>query len=99
MSFHREKGLPLISLRPFNIYGPRQIHPCAVQIMAINALTDKNITIHGDGRQIRAWCYVEDYVDATILALENNDAFGNIFNIGNPEATITILELAEKIRS
>lgn len=98
MSFYKEKGLPAVSLRPFNIYGPRQIHPCAVQIMGLNALTGRDIIVHGKGSQIRAWCYVEDYVDATIMALEKKEAVGGLFNIGNPKATITILELAEKIK-
>jgi nucleoside-diphosphate-sugar epimerase len=98
MSFFREKKLPVVSLRPFNIYGPRQIHPCAVQIMALKAVAGEDITVHGDGSQVRAWCYVEDYVDATVLAVENDKASGQLFNIGNPKATLTILELAKKIR-
>lgn len=98
MSFAREKNLSITSLRPFNIYGPRQIHPCAVQIMALNALRGEDIVVHNRGKQIRAWCYVEDYVDATILALKNDKAIGELFNIGNSKATVTIAEIAKRIK-
>lgn len=98
MSFAREKGLSITSLRPFNIYGPRQIHPCAVQTMSLNALRGKDIVVHNKGKQFRAWCYVEDYVDATIIAIEKKKAEGELFNIGNSRALVTIKELAERIK-
>ena len=53
--------------------------------------------MHGDGNQIRAWCYVDDFVDCLTRCIENPDAIGHSFNIGNARAVITILGLAESV--
>jgi nucleoside-diphosphate-sugar epimerase len=97
MAYHRQCGLPVTSLRPFNVYGPRQVGEGAIQIFVRQALDGLSLTVQGDGAQIRSWCYVEDVVDATLLALERHDAVGRCFNIGNPRATITVLDLACRI--
>jgi nucleoside-diphosphate-sugar epimerase len=96
-AFHREHGLPVVSLRPFNIYGPRQVGEGAVQIFSRLALRNERITVHNDGRQIRSWCYVDDLVDGLVLCLARKQAVGEVFNIGNPWQTVTVLSLAEKI--
>jgi UDP-glucose 4-epimerase len=96
-AFHREHGLPVVSLRPFNIYGPRQVGEGAVQIFSRLALRNERITVHNDGRQIRAWCYVDDLVDGLVSCLDCRQAVGEVFNIGNPWQTVTVLSLAEKI--
>lgn len=96
-AFHREHGLPVISVRPFNIYGPRQVGEGAVQIFSRLALRDQRITVHNDGRQIRAWCYVDDLVEGLLLCLDSPQAVGEVFNLGNPWQTVTVLSLAEKI--
>ncbi len=57
----------------------------------------KNIEIHGEGDQIRSWCYIDDMVDGIDLCLTNKKAVGEVINIGNPKGTITISSLAEKI--
>lgn len=98
-SYHKEFGLPTISIRPFNIYGPGQIGEGAIHNFIKRAINNEDILIHGDGDQIRSWCYVDDVVDGVLLCLENEQAIGQVFNIGNPRATITILSLAEKIKS
>ncbi|KKG31713.1 NAD-dependent epimerase/dehydratase family protein [Methanosarcina mazei] len=98
-SYHKEFGLPVISIRPFNIYGPGQIGEGAIHNFIKRAINNEDILIHGDGDQIRSWCYVEDIVDGIMLCLENEMGIGQVFNIGNPRATITILSLAEKIKS
>ena len=54
--------------------------------------------IHGDGSQIRAWCYVDDMVAGTLACLERPNAVGQAFNIGNPRATVTIYDLALRIK-
>jgi dTDP-4-amino-4,6-dideoxygalactose transaminase len=54
--------------------------------------------IHGDGSQIRSWCYVDDMVAGTLACLEHPDAVGQAFNIGNPRATVTIYDLALRIK-
>jgi dTDP-glucose 4,6-dehydratase len=96
-SYHKEFGLPVVSVRPFNIYGPGQVGEGAIHIFVNNAIENKDIQIHGDGDQIRSWCYVDDIVDAILVSLEKKEAIGEVFNIGNPKGTITILNLAEKI--
>jgi UDP-glucose 4-epimerase len=96
-AYYREHGVPTVTLRPFNIYGPAQTGEGAMQIFIRRALAGDTITIHGDGTQIRAWCYVDDMVSALMLALENPRAVGESFNIGNPRAVTTIFGLAETV--
>jgi dTDP-glucose 4,6-dehydratase len=96
-SYYKTRGYPAVSIRPFNIYGPGQIGEGAIQIFIKNAVKNKKIEIHGDGDQIRSWCYIDDLIDGTMLCLTNKKAIGEIFNIGNPKGTITISSLAEKI--
>lgn len=97
-SYHKEFGLPTISIRPFNIYGPGQIGEGAIHNFIKRAINNEDILVHGDGDQIRSWCYVDDIVEGVLLCLENEKCVGQVFNIGNPRATITILSLAEKVR-
>ena len=89
--------LPVVSIRPFNIYGPWQVGEGAVQNFITKAVNNMDIPITGDGSQIRAWCYIEDLVDAVISCMGIEEAKGKTFNIGNPDGTITILALAKKI--
>ena len=96
-SYYKTRGYPAVSIRPFNIYGPGQIGEGAIQIFIKNAVRNKDIEIHGEGDQIRSWCYIDDMIDGTMLCLENKKAIGEIFNIGNPKGTVTITSLAEKI--
>ncbi len=96
-SYFKTRGYPAVSIRPYNIYGPGQIGEGAIQIFIKNAVLDKDIHIHGDGDQIRAWCYIDDMIEGTLLCLANKKAVGEIYNIGNPKGTITISSLAEKI--
>ncbi len=96
-SYFKQFGFPSVTIRPFNIYGPGQIGEGAIHIFIKNAVLNKNIEVHGDGDQIRSWCYIDDMVDGIELCLTNKKAVGEIFNIGNPKGTITISSLAEKI--
>ena len=96
-SYYKEFGYPGITIRPFNIYGPGQVGEGAIQIFIKNAVRNKSIEIHGDGDQIRSWCYIDDMIQGTILCLSKKKAIGEIFNIGNPKGTVTISSLAEKI--
>ena len=95
--YYWEHNMPIISLRPFNIYGPGQVGEGAIQIFTTNALTNDDIVITGDGVQIRSWCYITDFLDAVESCLTRKKIIGNSFNIGNPQATVTIFELAKKI--
>ena len=96
-SYYHEFGVPAVTVRPFNIYGPNQVGVGAIHHFIRRALTDKDVEIHGDGSQIRAWCYISDIVDALLLILESPVAIGQVFNIGNPRSTVTIFDLAKNI--
>lgn len=96
-SFYQAKKLPIVSVRPFNIYGPGQVGEGAIRGFILRAIKNQRIEIHGDGSQIRSWCYLDDLVDGVLLVAENPKAVGEVFNIGNPQATITILMLAKEI--
>jgi len=96
-AYYSEFGLPVVSVRPFNIYGPGQVGESAMHVFIDNAVKNKDLIIYGDGSVIRAWCYIDDFVDAILLILNNNRSIGNVFNIGNPKGTITVNQLAEKI--
>ncbi|MDD5530063.1 MAG: NAD-dependent epimerase/dehydratase family protein [bacterium] len=97
-SYYKEFGIPVVSFRPFNIYGPGQVGEGAIHTFIKHAINNQNIEIHGDGDQLRSWCYIDDMVNAIFLSFTNEKAVGEVFNIGNPRGTITILSLAEKIK-
>lgn len=97
-AYHEELGLPTVSVRPFNVYGPGQVGGGAIRAFIERALAGEDLVIHGDGSQIRAWCYVEDMVDAVLLCLERPEAVGQSFNIGNPRSAATIYDLATRIK-
>src|SRR6266566_743860 len=97
-AYHDEFGLPAVTLHPFNVFGPGQIGGGAIRAFIEAALAGRDLTIHGDGQQIRAWTYVDDMVDGALLCLERPEAVGQTFNIGNPRATVTIGELARTIK-
>ena len=96
-AYHREFDMPTVTLRPFNVYGPGQVGEGAIHRFVVNALHDRDIEIHGDGTQIRAWCYVDDMVEGILLAMEHPKAVGQSFNIGNARAVVTIYGLANTI--
>jgi len=96
-AYHQEYGLPTVCLRPFNCYGPRQVGEGAIHYFIKQAVAGEPVTVHNDGSQIRAWCYVDDLVDALCRSLVLDAAAGESFNIGNPGATTTIRGLAEEV--
>lgn len=96
-AYYKQYKLPVVTVRPFNVYGPGQTGEGAIQIFIKRALKNEDIHIDGDGSQIRAWCYVDDFVDCLIRCVENPNAIGESFNIGNARAVITILGLAQLV--
>jgi len=96
-AYFKEFNLPAVIVRPFNIYGPGQVGEGAVHVFIKRALENLDLEIHGDGDQIRSWCYIDDMLKGVLLCLEKDQAQGQIFNIGNPRGTVTITSLAEKI--
>ena len=96
-SYHCQYGLRAVTVRPFNVYGPGQVGEGAIHHFVIKAIMNDPLVIHGEGNQIRSWCFVDDMVDGIVLCLEREEATGEVFNIGNPRGTTTILGLAEKV--
>jgi UDP-glucose 4-epimerase len=97
IAYWQEKKLPCTVVRPFNVYGPGQVGEGALRTFVMRAVRDLPIEIHGDGTQIRAWCYVDDMVDATLLAMWHPAAIGQTFNVGNQRAVTTIYGLANTV--
>lgn len=96
-SFFKEYNLPVVSVRPFNVYGPGQVGEGAIHVFVKKAINNEQIQIHGEGDQIRSWCYIDDFIDGILLCLQKEEAIGHSLNIGNPRGTITINHLAELI--
>jgi len=96
-AYHQEFGLPTVTLRPFNVYGPGQVGEGAIRTFILRALKDQDIEIHGDGNQIRAWCYVDDFIDGLLLAMSHPRAIGESLNIGNSRAVVTVFGLAQTV--
>lgn len=96
-SYHRETGMPSVTVRPFNVFGPRRVGAHAIRSFVFNALQGKPLELHGDGSQIRSWCYIEDFCDGLVAMITRTEAIGEDFNIGNPQNTLTVQQLAQKI--
>ncbi len=96
MAYHRRFGVDVGIVRIFNTYGPR-LDACdgrVVSNLLTQALAGEPLTVYGDGRQTRSFCYVDDEVDG-ILRLAASDLVGPV-NIGNP-AEHTMLELVDTV--
>ena len=96
--YYRQHKLKIKIARIFNTYGPR-MHPNDGRVVSnfiIQALKNKDITIYGDGKQTRSFCFVDDLIGAMLLIMNTEDDFTGPINIGNPEEH-TIQEIAEKI--
>jgi UDP-glucose 4-epimerase len=97
-AYHDELSLPAVTVHPFNVYGPGQIGGGAIRAFIETALAGRDLVVHGDGSQIRAWCYVDDMVAASLLCLERPEAVGQSFNVGNPRSAVTIYDLAQRVK-
>ncbi|MCX7920179.1 MAG: GDP-mannose 4,6-dehydratase [bacterium] len=98
-AYYREKKLPIVIVRFFNICGPRQTGKYGMVLPRFvkAALLNQPITVYGDGNQTRCFCYVGDIVKALILLANKPQAVGQVFNIGSNEE-ISIRHLAEKVK-
>src|SRR5438128_166699 len=84
--YHRQFGLRIKVARIFNTFGPR-MHPNDGRVVSnfiIQALKGEPITVYGEGRQTRAFCYVDDLIDALIRCMDTPDDFVGPVNLGNP---------------
>jgi nucleoside-diphosphate-sugar epimerase len=101
--FHKLYGLETVSLRYFNVYGPRQRFDlqCAyggvITIFTNRLLRDMPPIIFGDGEQTRDFVYIGDVVEANMLALDKKDAAGEAFNIGTG-LNVGVNQIAETLK-
>ena len=97
--FHELYGLPVVALRYFNVFGPRQSanqYAGVISIFINRALKNEPLVIFGDGKQTRDFIYVKDVVKANVLVAESKRANGRVFNVATGKQT-SILELAQKV--
>lgn len=99
-AFHASYGLPTVALRFFNVYGPRQDpsspYSGVISIFASCMSRGERPTIYGDGKQTRDFVYVADVVRALLLACEQDEAVGSVFNVAGGKQT-SILQLVEEL--
>ena len=96
--YNREFGTQIKVIRIFNTYGPN-MDPKDGRVVSnfiLQALNNEDITIYGDGKQTRSFCYVDDLIEGMIRMMGSEDSFYGPVNIGNP-VEFTMLELAEKV--
>ena len=96
--YHRQNGVDIKVIRIFNTYGPN-MNPNDGRVVSnfiVQALKGEDITIYGDGKQTRSFCYVDDLVDGMVRMMNSRDGFTGPVNLGNP-GEFTMLELAEKV--
>jgi len=96
--YHRQNQVRIKVARIFNTYGPR-MHPHDGRVVSnfiVQALNNESITIYGDGKQTRSFCYVDDLVGGLMSLMNSPDEVTGPINIGNP-GEFTMLELAEKV--
>jgi nucleoside-diphosphate-sugar epimerase len=92
-----ECGFECTVVRPFNIYGPRQLGEGAISNFCRAAATGRRLMVQGDGSAIRAWCYIDDFVDAVDRILALDKAAGKVFNIGNMTEVESTIGLARRV--
>jgi UDP-glucuronate decarboxylase len=101
MAYSKQYGLDVRIPRIFNSYGPRLredgLYGRAMSRFISQALNNQPITVYGDGKQTRSFCYITDTVTALMLLTANSKAKGEVVNVGNTQE-VTILELAKKIK-
>jgi len=94
--YHRQNKVNIRVVRIFNTYGPR-MHPNDGRVVSnfiVQALSNRDITVYGDGKQTRSFCYVDDLIEGMIRMMDGPDDFVGPVNLGNP-GEFSILELAE----
>ncbi|MBE5828513.1 MAG: SDR family oxidoreductase [Butyrivibrio sp.] len=96
--YHRQHNVDIKVIRIFNTYGPRMsAHDGrVVSNFIVQALNNEDITIYGDGKQTRSFCYVDDLIEGMIKMMNSRDGFTGPVNIGNP-GEFTMLELAQLV--
>ncbi|MBA4310662.1 MAG: hypothetical protein C0425_10055 [Chlorobiaceae bacterium] len=96
-SAYVQYNLPIAIVRPFNVYGPYRYGSNALSTFIKNALQNKDLIVTGNGKQMRSWCYIDDFIDGLICVLGDEKSIGQAFNIGNDHAYLSIHDLAKLI--
>ena len=96
-SYYRNNGLPFVSVRPFNIFGPGQMGPGAVKTILDRAVKNEEIVLTHRGEQSRSWCYIDDFIIGLKKCMEVDGAVGQCFNLGNRRNFCSIYSLARTI--
>jgi nucleoside-diphosphate-sugar epimerase len=99
LAYWREKKLPTIVVRLFNTVGPRQTgqYGMVIPTFVKQALAGRAITVYGNGKQSRCFCYVGDVVAALVKLMDADNSVGEVFNIGSNQE-ISILDLAKRVK-
>lgn len=99
LAYWREKKLPTTVVRLFNTVGPRQTgqYGMVIPTFVKQALAGRPITVYGDGKQSRCFCFVGDVVGALMKLMDDEKAVGEVFNIGSDQE-ISIVDLARKVK-
>jgi len=95
-SYQQAYGLPFTIFRFFNTYGPDQSEDFVIPKFVKAALKNKPLNIYGDGSQTRSFCYVDDNVDACLMALKSKEHENEVLNVGS-DVEMSILELAQQV--
>lgn len=95
-SYKKEFGLDYTIFRFFNTYGPKQSVDFVISKFIRAALKHKEITIYGDGKQTRTFCFIDDNVDACVNAFYSNQYINDVVNVGS-DIELSVLELAEMV--
>lgn len=98
LAYYKEHGTPVVVVRLFNTVGPRQLSQYGMVIPRFvqAALAGQDLVVYGSGEQKRSFMHVADAVAALPLLMAQPEAYGEVFNLGNPEE-ITINELARRV--
>lgn len=93
-------NFPLVIVRPFNIVGPKQVSDYGMVLPNFidRALKGEDIVVHGDGKQIRCFCHIDDAVVAFYKLMIDKNIHKDIFNIGNPKNRFSIISLARLVK-
>jgi len=98
VNYHKQNGVRIKIARIFNTYGPR-MHPNDGRVVSnfiVQALRNEDITVYGDGKQTRSFCYVDDMIVGLVALMNSADEITGPLNLGNPHE-ISILDLAKLI--
>lgn len=102
IAYGKQYGLNIRVPRIFNSYGPRLredgLYGRAISRIILQALTNQPITVYGDGKQTRSFCYITEIVEGLLLLISYPNINGEVINMGNTQE-VTVLELAQKIKA